>query len=109
VTTIELVNAPLIDDRRPPWVPEEAKRDDITYGLLELYWCMEYNSGPFEFADIDEAHVEMVEKDGDVGTLGDGKWRWHVTLRDGRVFVVTGWHDYTGWDCQSGAEYQEIV
>lgn len=32
-----------------------------------------------------------------------------MVLKDGRRFFVHGWHEYTGWDCQSGAEYQEIV
>ena len=49
------------------------------------------------------------ERPDDFQSLGDRKWEWDVTLRDGRRFHVKGWHDYTGWDCQSGAEYIEVV
>lgn len=29
-------------------------------------------------------------------------FEWLVELHDGRFLHVEGWHDYTGWDCQSG-------
>lgn len=44
-------------------------------------------------------------------TIGehDGEsWVWMVTLADGRVYKVTGWCDYTGWDCQSGSDWELV-
>jgi hypothetical protein len=29
---------------------------------------------------------------------------WIVELKDGRFVAVEGWHDCTGWDCQSGCD-----
>lgn len=35
----------------------------------------------------------------------DGKnWHWIVQLESGEFAYITGWCDYTGWDCQSGCE-----
>lgn len=30
---------------------------------------------------------------------------WIVEFSDGGFAFVDGWHDYTGWDCQSGIEF----
>ena len=32
-----------------------------------------------------------------------------VKLKDGRFAAVSGWHDYTGWDCQSGVTVDHVA
>lgn len=29
-------------------------------------------------------------------------YTWILEMKTGEWFAVRGWHDYTGWDCQSG-------
>ena len=38
------------------------------------------------------------------GENDEYSWHWLVSLSDGRFAYITGWCDYTGWDCKSGAE-----
>ena len=39
----------------------------------------------------------------------DGEpWVWTVTFADGTTWQITGWCDYTGWDCQSGIEAVQV-
>lgn len=83
------------DEAQPDWAHE-----------LEV--CMEYNKGPFEFGDISEAILLETDREPEsYGHLGEGEWEWWVRLTDGREFNIKAWHDYTGWDCQSSAEYTE--
>ncbi len=41
-----------------------------------------------------------------VGENDGGEWIWTVRLDDGRAWTVVAWCDYTGWDCQSGADWE---
>ena len=109
---IELANAPDPETWRPSWVPKGETAATITRAMLELGYCMEDTPAPFEWADIDTAVMTELETDGpdyEPGTMGDKGFVWDVRLKDGRRFHVTGWHDYTGWGCQSGAAYVEVV
>ncbi len=36
---------------------------------------------------------------------GDATFSWLVRFTDGTFAYVAGWHDNTGWDCQSGLEF----
>ena len=35
---------------------------------------------------------------------GEGDYAFIVRLKTGEFLTAEGWHDYTGWDCQSGLE-----
>ena len=75
--------------------PMTEEWNDADYDLKA---CFEYNELPFAVTDIEKVlAVWEGEKDED-------DWRWIVRLTDGRFALVVGWCDYTGWDCQSGAE-----
>lgn len=96
---------------RPRWLPENL---EPTRGLLELGYCMEGNPAPFEFSDIESAEMTEIDDYGDSDGeypegYGDRAYTWEVVLKDGRKFHVEGWHDYTGWGCQDGATYTEVV
>jgi hypothetical protein len=76
---------------------EKYKQRGIDYDLTA---CLENNAtSGFTIEDIErvEAVVEGVNDESD--------WHWIVTLKDGSFFYVTGWCDYTGWDCASSATY----
>lgn len=66
----------------------------------DLFACLEYNSQDgFMVADIKRVlAVWEGERDGDA-------WRWVLELFDGRYLFLRGSCDYTGWDCQSGAQH----
>ena len=38
-----------------------------------------------------------------IGENGEASWHWIVKTTSGFAYI-SGWCDYTGWDCQSGAE-----
>jgi hypothetical protein len=109
---ITLANAPDPDTYRPDWLPKDIEMP--TRAMLELGYCMEYNPAPFTWAEIATAEMteikgyEVSEDEYPEG-YGDRDYEWDVRLKDGRRFNVTGWHDYTGWGCQDGAEYIESV
>ena len=111
---ITLANAPDPDVYRPSWAKVGETPESWTRAILELGYCLDENPGPFAFKDIAEATMTELESDeGDAGEYpegyGDRNYVWEVKLKDGRHFHVEGWHDYTGWGCQDGAEYTEIA
>lgn len=67
-----------------------------TYELsYDLEAACEENSIPF--SDIQEELLEIT------GENDEFSWHWIVRTDEGFAYI-TGWCDYTGWDCQSGAE-----
>jgi hypothetical protein len=64
----------------------------------DLVSCLEFNpQDEFQITDI-VAVLAVYEGE------NDGKdWRWLLELKNGLFVYLTGWCDYTGWDCQSGA------
>jgi hypothetical protein len=65
--------------------------DDIKYAF-------DYNSLGGRLDDIDVIVAEVCgENDG-------YPWYWILQMKDGTFSAATGWCDYTGWDCQSGAD-----
>jgi len=57
---------------------------------------------------------EHLEGVGIVGLLcprvgeNDGEhWVWIVSFANGETWYAEGWCDYTGWDCQSGMEWEK--
>ena len=96
---------------RPGWLREDV---EPTRAVLELGYCMDGNPGPFDFGDIASAVMTEIEPyDDDTAEYpighGDRSYVWEVVLTDGRKYHVEGWHDYTGWGCQDGATYTEVV
>ena len=73
--------------------PDERRGIDY-----DLSACLEYNCQPgFTEADIERV-LAVVEGEPD----GDS-WHWILRLSDGRHVYLSGWCDFTGWDCQSAA------
>ncbi len=64
----------------------------------DLQAAYEENAGSFPFGIEEVATVLLLQE----GERDGEEWTWRVTLNDGRVFLVVGWCDYTGWDCRSG-------
>ncbi len=68
----------------------------------DLGACLEYNpQEKYTIGDIDYV-VGVAE-----GERDESSWYWILKLKkavDGNRYVyLTGWCDYTGWDCRSGA------
>lgn len=60
--------------------------------------CLEANPQSFTVDDVAELlAISEGENEGP-------SWWWILSLKDGRFLALTGWCDYTGWDCQSDAE-----
>lgn len=103
--TLELVDPKDIIVPSKPW----AETAEAAWGW-DFVACLEYNP-PAEFvaSDVATAIVLKSEKDGNPMELGEGEYEWRITLGDGREFLIVAGHDYTGWDCQSWAEYTPIA
>lgn len=104
---IRLANMPSNDEWDRLYPPEWAAGRELSRGGLELGYGMSHHPGPFTMADV--AEVVVTRTDADPDNYNDRSWEWEVTLHDGRRFHVEGWHDYSGWDCQSGLVATEIV
>lgn len=69
--------------------------------LMEDYTletALRYNSqawGMDDVASIALAIDNSHEKD-------EPDYTWILEMKSGEWFAARGWHDYTGWDCQSG-------
>jgi hypothetical protein len=69
----------------------------------DLATCIAYNIDELMFANFSD--VECLQ----IGTNDERDWHWKVTLASGRIIVIVGGCDYTGWDCQSWGAYKEVV
>lgn len=64
----------------------------------DLQSCLQYNPQGFALRDIEKVlAVYEGENDGE-------DWSWILKLKDGRIALLVGGCDYTGWDCQSSAD-----
>lgn len=63
--------------------------------LTDLEYAMEYNPQPFTIQDVKAIRAYIL------GEPDEGSWEWVVELFDGSMWYLTGWCDYTGWDCRS--------
>lgn len=75
---------------------DDREARGIDFALEE---CLDYHpQDEFDLAAIEQVlAVREGERDGEF-------WYWVLRLRDGRYAALSGWCDYTGWDCRSGAE-----
>lgn len=99
------------DEEEPRWV------SSLRYGL-EVHGNVDTTSGfggyadvNFCFADIIEAELLGVDPPDyyDDG-YGDASFDWLLCLKDRDDPVkVHGWHDYTGWGCQSGMSVEDAA
>lgn len=69
----------------------------------QFAFACEYNE---EGPTADHAIISFVmEKQGE---HDGGNWVWIVGLSDGSTWRYEGGCDYTGWDCQSFLEWEEV-
>jgi hypothetical protein len=65
----------------------------------DLHYCLENNPQPgFKLKDVEKV-LAVIE-----GEHDGPAWHWILELTNGKFAYLIGWCDYTGWDCQSGAE-----
>jgi hypothetical protein len=65
--------------------------------------CLEYNKVEFSLGDIREV-LAVYE-----GSKDEENWFWILRLHDDSCWLLDGWCDYTGWDCQSGAKANRLL
>lgn len=96
-----------------PNVASQVTREERMWGELsddrrnELTWhfvyAMYYNDPPFAIEDV--SMVDVLKE----GEREEASWVWRVVMRSRGEWMVVGWCDYTGWDCQSGAAFYKRV
>lgn len=65
--------------------------------------AIEYNNdGPLK-PGLKIKDLKMLKQ----GYNDGGDWIWRIDLSDGETWWMTGWCDYTGWDCQSGNSWTQ--
>lgn len=87
----------------------EARFPDQEAG--DFAYCCEYNGTEIAEGDkiVDLVCVKLGERDKD-------SWIWYVCVlpagKEGRYnqvdWIVRGWCDYTGWDCQSDSNWTRV-
>jgi len=72
------------------------KNDDLWYALA--------NNNPTKFLpdDITDIILEVI------GANDELAWWWVLSLKNGKYVLLSASCDYTGWDCQSSINYEEI-
>lgn len=83
------------------WQMSAAEQRRLDYDFVA---CMNYNSNPYQIRISDIQDVYRVEE----GSRDGDHWLWVVVTKSGlyQAYCVKGWCDYTGWDCQSGSEWE---
>lgn len=70
----------------------------------EFAQAVHYNEpGPLEHSTIHDFALE------EQGVADGAAWCWTVTLDNGQIWYCSAWCDYTGWDCQSGLDWEEVA
>lgn len=64
----------------------------------DLSSCLAENPQTFGVDDIARV-LGCIEGEND-----EDDWYWLLELKDGRPALLTGWCDFTGWDCRSHAD-----
>ncbi len=74
-----------------------------------LLQCMYYNPDPHGKVDKDTIEsVVLVKDEGPPEGWEYADFIWVARLKDGTNWLIEGWHDSTGWDCQSNATYTQL-
>jgi hypothetical protein len=60
------------------------------------------NEGPLK-PGLKIIDLQMLKQGGN----DESDWIWKVALSDNETWWMTGWCDYTGWDCQSGNSWTQ--
>lgn len=69
----------------------------------DLWYCLEYNTpSSFSSDDIEDIIAEVS------GMNDEFNWWWIIKLKNGSYALLSAWCDYTGWDCQSGIDFERI-
>lgn len=76
----------------------ELRKQEEARGIdYDLRACLLENGAAFKVEDIN-CVLAVIEGEND-----EASWHWILRLENGRYAYLTGWCDYTGWDCQSGS------
>ena len=70
----------------------------------DLYLCLRNNSPLGITTDDVKSVLAVIEGDSE-----GPPWHWLVELEGGIFAYITGWCDYTGWDCQSNADATKSI
>jgi len=93
---------------------EEYERQFPGQGGYDFAMCLEYADALSELPNAGRiTRLEMLEE----GMNDESDWIWYVTvettdtngLEADRRYVIVGWCDYTGWDCQSGCSVTDVT
>lgn len=84
------------------WLGEKFPNSD---GSSFVLGCHYNDWGPLENENGCEDIVSLVCLH--AGANDSDNWTWLVVLNDS-IWLVTGWCDYTGWDCQSNVNWELI-
>lgn len=76
------------------WEEREEYGKRLSYSLVS--GLGENPQDGFGVEDISSIEAEWTDGS------DEPNFAWLLRLNDGRFVAATGWHDYTGWDCQSG-------
>lgn len=69
----------------------------------DLWYAIEYNT-PEKFSRDDVADI-VVEVPGENDEFA---WWWILQLKNGKYVLLAASCDYTGWDCQSWIDFEEV-
>lgn len=70
----------------------------------DIWSALECNSPThFIIGEVESIEAEVP------GANDELNWWWILQLANDSYILVSGWCDYTGWDCQSGISEYEIV
>jgi hypothetical protein len=71
------------------------------YDMDDIGYAFKYNNLGPRLDDIDVVVGEVC------GANDEYYWYWILQMKDNTFSWAKGWCDYTGWDCQSGAEIND--
>lgn len=69
----------------------------------DLWYAIEYNGvEKFSLDDITDIVAEVPGENDELA------WWWILQLKDGRFVLLAASCDYTGWDCRSGIDFEDV-
>lgn len=70
----------------------------------DLYYCLDHNT-PLNFKEEDITHIVAEVP----GHNDEATWWWVLRLSGGKHVLLSAGCDYTGWDCRSGIDFEQIT